>query len=187
MRAEIEGDHWMLLQFSDEKLALSNQCYDLLDYHLGNLDKEIEAFNSDLIVNPVPLCKFVSCFAFPVFRVVVPRLASPHGPVSIRLPFDMHCFQYLRIFQIYFACKFVAIVSEQSQNQKPVVFLGFASGLKRKLCEYICFHNSYICSQPETNHGTAPNCSLLCQRPRQGATSGCRQELSAEKSTAAFL
>lgn len=49
MRAEIEGDHWMLLQFSDEKLALSNQCYDLLDYHLGNLDKEIEAFNSDLI------------------------------------------------------------------------------------------------------------------------------------------
>lgn len=50
MRADIEADQAMLIQFAEEKMAIGNQCYDLITHHLSSLDREMQAFENDLQV-----------------------------------------------------------------------------------------------------------------------------------------
>ncbi len=40
----------MLIQFAEEKMAIGNQCYDLISHHLASLEREISAFETDMQV-----------------------------------------------------------------------------------------------------------------------------------------
>ena len=46
----IEADQAMLIQFAEEKMALACQCYDLVDMHLMQIDRDIDVFESELQV-----------------------------------------------------------------------------------------------------------------------------------------
>ncbi len=40
----------MLIQFSEEKMALACQCYDLVDMHLMQMERDIDVFEGELQV-----------------------------------------------------------------------------------------------------------------------------------------
>jgi Inhibitor of growth proteins N-terminal histone-binding len=44
----IEEDQKQLIQFSEEKVALAGQCYDLVEIHSAQIDKDIELFDNEL-------------------------------------------------------------------------------------------------------------------------------------------
>lgn len=50
LRAAIEADQQMLIQFSEEKMALACQCYDLVDMHLMQMERDIDVFEGELQV-----------------------------------------------------------------------------------------------------------------------------------------
>lgn len=50
LRTIIETDQQMLIQFAEEKMALACQCFDLVDMHLMQIDRDIDTFDAEIQV-----------------------------------------------------------------------------------------------------------------------------------------
>ena len=50
LRTMIETDQQMLIQFAEEKMALACQCFDLVDMHLMQIDRDIDTFDAEIQV-----------------------------------------------------------------------------------------------------------------------------------------
>lgn len=50
LRSIIEADQQMLIQFAEEKMALACQCYDLVDMHLMQIERDIDVFEGEIQV-----------------------------------------------------------------------------------------------------------------------------------------
>ena len=50
LRSIIETDQQMLIQFAEEKMALACQCFDLVDMHLMQIDRDIDTFDAEIQV-----------------------------------------------------------------------------------------------------------------------------------------
>lgn len=48
LRSMIEADQQMLIQFAEEKMALACQCYDLVDMHLMQIERDIDVFEGEI-------------------------------------------------------------------------------------------------------------------------------------------
>lgn len=46
----VEADQQMLIQFAEEKMALACQCFDLVDMHLMQIDRDIDVFEGEIQV-----------------------------------------------------------------------------------------------------------------------------------------
>lgn len=69
----IEADQQMLIQFAEEKMALACQCFDLVDMHLMQIDRDIEKFEDEIQVR-----KYIkhTSIAFSVTRHSIPQLSG---------------------------------------------------------------------------------------------------------------
>ena len=94
LRTEIEEEQRLLLQFQDQKMALAVQCYDLVDAHVGDLNKNMELLRDELEVwalagRPAGVTAITSlvCQVYYPSVVFLWRLSNSH--ISVAVPSEI--------------------------------------------------------------------------------------------------